>query len=102
MTLILFKALSNKTVNSWILRAIFLSPLGPWNTPYILAITANKTWDVHILEVALSLFICCSLVCNAILNAGFPSESLETPIILPGIDLLYSSLVAKKAAWGPP
>ena len=49
-------------------------------------------------EVALALFMCCSLVCKAILSAVFSSTSLETPIILPGIDLLYSSFVAKKAA----
>ena len=54
------------------------------------------------LEVALSLLICCSLVCNAILKARFPFKSLVTPIILPGILLLYASLVAKKAACGPP
>jgi hypothetical protein len=49
-------------------------------------------------DVALSLFMCCSLVCKAILRAGSSSTSLVKPIILPGTDLLYSSLVAKYAA----
>ena len=53
-------------------------------------------------EVALSLLMCCSLVCKAILSALFPFLSLETPIILPGMDLLYSFFVAKYPAWGPP
>ena len=66
------------------------------------AITANKTCAVQILEVALSLFMCCSLVWRAILNALFPFLSLETPIILPGMDLLYSFFVAKYPACGPP
>ena len=52
--------------------------------------------------MALSLLICCSLVCRANLKALLPCLSTETPTILPGIDLLYSSLVAKKAACGPP
>ena len=62
------------------------------------AITASNTCDVHMLDVALSLLICCSLVCKAILRALFPSTSKVTPIILPGIFLLYSFLVAKYAA----
>ena len=53
-------------------------------------------------DVALSLLICCSLVCKAILNALSPFTSLVNPIILPGKLLLYFSLVAKKAACGPP
>ncbi len=35
-------------------------------------------------------------------KAGFPSASTLTPMILPGILLLKSSLAAKKAACGPP
>ena len=35
-------------------------------------------------------------------KARFPLVSIVTPMILPGILLLYSSLVAKKAACGPP
>ena len=66
------------------------------------AITASKTCAVQIFDVALSLLICCSLVCRAILSASLPFESLDLPMILPGINLLYSSLVAKKAACGPP
>ena len=57
---------------------------------------------MHILEVALSRFMCCSLVCNAIRKAKLSSESFETPIILPGIFRLYRSFDAKKAACGPP
>ena len=33
---------------------------------------------------------------------GLPSESIVTPIILPGIFLEYVSLVLRKPAWGPP
>ena len=54
------------------------------------------------LLVALSLLICCSLVCKDNLYALLPCLSTDTPTILPGIDLLYSSFVAKKAACGPP
>ena len=53
-------------------------------------------------DVAFSLLICCSLVCKAILKALLPWLSLDTPMILPGIFLLNSSVVAKKAACGPP
>ena len=62
----------------------------------------KSTWAVQMLDVAFSLRICCSRVCKAILNARFPSESTETPMILPGILLLYFSFVAKNAACGPP
>ncbi len=54
------------------------------------------------LELAFSRRICCSRVCIAIRNAGLPLVSIETPIIRPGIDRLYLSLLAKNAAWGPP
>ena len=37
------------------------------------------------LLVALSLRMCCSLVCMAILRAGLPLESIDTPMIRPGI-----------------
>ena len=49
---------------------------------------ANKACAVHIFEVALSRLICCSRVCKAIRNAGFPSASIDTPIIRPGIKRL--------------
>ena len=57
---------------------------------------------VQMLLVALSRRICCSLVWSAIRSPGLPAASLDTPIILPGILRLYCSLVAKKAACGPP
>ena len=63
---------------------------------------ANNAWAVHILEVALSLLICCSRVYIASLKAEFPLESLDYPIILPGIFLFNSSVEAKNAAEGPP
>ena len=63
---------------------------------------ANKACAVQILLVALSLLMCCSLVCKDNLYALLPCLSTYTPTILPGIDLLYSSLVAKNAACGPP
>ncbi len=66
------------------------------------AILANNACAVQIFEVAFSRLMCCSLVCNAILNARFPCASILTPINLPGIPLLNSSLVAKNAACGPP
>jgi len=43
------------------------------------------TWAVQMLEVALSLLMCCSLVCIAILRQGLPSESIVTPMMRPGI-----------------
>ena len=46
-------------------------------------------------EVAFSRLMCCSRVPNAIRNARFPLASIETPMIRPGIERLYSSLVAK-------
>ena len=64
--------------------------------------TANNTWDVHILLVAFSRRICCSRVCSTILKAFFPLLSFETPMTLPGTCLIKSFLVAKKAACGPP
>ena len=68
----------------------------------MLAITANSACAVQMLDVALSRLMCCSRVCSAILKARLPSLSIETPIILPGIERLNSSLVAKNAACGPP
>ena len=56
----------------------------------------NKAWAVQMLLVALSLLMCCSLVCIAILSAGLPRESMETPMIRPGIlrELRYSSRIS--------
>lgn len=45
----------------------------------------RRAWAVQILLVALSLRMCCSLVCIAILRAGLPLESMDTPMIRPGI-----------------
>ena len=45
----------------------------------------NRAWAVQMLEVALSLRMCCSLVCIAILRAGLPLESTDTPMMRPGI-----------------
>ena len=53
---------------------------------------------VQILLVAFSRLICCSRVWSAILKAWSLFLSTETPINLPGIALLNSSFVAKKAA----
>ena len=75
---------------------------GPWYTAYMLAITASSTCAVQTLLVALSRRMCCSRVCSAMRSAGRPSRSRETPMIRPGRSRLYASLVAKKAAWGPP
>ena len=52
--------------------------------------------------MAFSLLICCSLVCNASLRDFSPFLDRVCPTILPGISLLYFSLQAKYAAWGPP
>lgn len=54
------------------------------------------------LLVALSLLICCSLVCIAILKAWFPCMSLEIPMTRPGIFLLCLSMQAKYPGCGPP
>ncbi len=54
------------------------------------------------LLVALSLRMCCSLVCNANLRAVLPCTSLDTPTSRPGKFLLNFSFVAIKAACGPP
>ena len=67
---------------------MYLSPLGPWYTAYMPAITANSTCAVHMLEVARPLLMCCSLVCKAMRKARSPFMSLVTPIILPGMYLL--------------
>ncbi len=77
-------------------------PSGPWYTAYIDAITASSTCAVQTLLVALSRRMCCSRVCSAIRSAGSPVESFDTPINRPGMWRLYSSRVAKNAAWGPP
>ena len=37
------------------------------------------------LLVALSLLMCCSLVCIAMRRAGLPRESMDTPMMRPGI-----------------
>ena len=63
---------------------------------------ASNACAVQMLEVAFSLLICCSLVCKAIRKQRLPCASILTPMIRPGIFLLKSSLVAKKAACGPP
>ena len=63
---------------------------------------ANNACAVQILLVAFSRLICCSLVCKAIRNARLPCASILTPINLPGMPRLNSSLVAKNAACGPP
>ena len=77
-------------------------PSGPWYTAYIPAITASSTCAVQMLEVAFSRRMCCSRVCSAMRSAGFPSESVETPMMRPGICRFSSSRQAKKAACGPP
>ena len=64
--------------------AIDFNPSGPWYTAYIPAITASSTCAVQILDVALSLLMCCSRVCKAIRKALLPDLSWVTPIILPG------------------
>lgn len=59
-------------------------------------------------EVALSLRMCCYLVCSAILKAIFPCLSYEIPMILPGIFLTFYFFGmeyvfdAKNPAYGPP
>ena len=63
---------------------------------------ASKAWAVHMLLVALSFLICYSLVYKVILNAWLPCASLLTPMILPGIFLMYLLLVAKYPGCGPP
>jgi len=77
------------------LVAIFVKPLGPCHCMKKEAMLASKACAVQMLLVALSLLICYSLVCKAILKAWFPWRSLEIPIILPGIFLLYLSTAAK-------
>ena len=49
---------------AWIVVAISFNFSGPWKIAYILEIIASNTWAVQIFEVAFSLLICCSLVCN--------------------------------------
>ena len=46
--------------------------------------------------------MCCSRVCRASRRASRPSASLDTPTKRPGIWRRWASVVAKKAAWGPP
>ena len=57
---------------------------------------------MQMLEVALSLRMCCSRVPSASRSAGSPAASLETPTSRPGIWRLKASLVARKPACGPP
>ena len=64
--------------------------------------TASKTCAVHMLLVAFSRRMCCSLVWRASRNAGRPAESTETPTSLPGKDRFEESLTAMKPACGPP
>lgn len=52
--------------------AIFVNPSAPCHTAYMAAILASNAWAVHILEVAFSRLMCCSLVCNAMRNALLP------------------------------
>lgn len=54
------------------------------------------------LLVALPCLICCSRVCKVNRYAFLLFESIDSPIILPGISRLKKSLAAKKAACGPP
>lgn len=44
--------------------------------------TSSLTCAVQMLLVALSLLMCCSLVCIAIRRAGAPVASIDTPMIL--------------------
>lgn len=60
----------------WILVAISFSPCGPWYTAYMADILASSAWAVHMLLVALSRLICCSLVCKARRYASCPLASL--------------------------
>jgi hypothetical protein len=68
----------------------------------MLATTAGSTCAVQMLDVAFSRRMCCSRVCNASRYAGAPCASMLTPTSRPGIERLNSSLVARKAACGPP
>ena len=95
-------ALASRTVQVCTRSAIRRRPPGPWYTAYMLVITARRTCAVQTLLVALSRRMCCSLVWSAIRSAAFPSLSRETPMMRPGMKRLYASLVAKKAACGPP
>ena len=54
------------------------------------------------LLVALSLRMCCSLVCKASLYAGLPPASRVTPTTRPGIVRRKLLRQAKKPACGPP
>jgi len=53
-------------------------------------------------DVAFSRLICYSLVYIAILKAKLFYESLDIPMILPGIFRFKESITEKNAAWGPP
>ncbi len=54
------------------------------------------------LLVALPCLICCSRVCKVNRYAFLLLESIDSPMILPGISRLNESLAAKNAACGPP
>ena len=96
------KAWRSSAVLEYTRSAILRMPLAPWNTAYILAITAKSTCAVQILEVAFSRRICCSRVCSAKRKAVLPCASTDTPTKRPGMVRLSASLVAIKPACGPP
>ena len=54
------------------------------------------------LEVAFSRRICCSRVESVSVNALFPSESVVSPTIRPGMERTKERREAKKPTWGPP
>ena len=56
---------------------------------------ASRTWDVHMLLVARSRRMCCSLVCKESLKAGSSFASIDTPTMRPGMARLYLSCVAR-------
>ena len=82
--------------------AIRVRPSGPCQTANMPAMLASSTWAVQMFEVAFSRRMCCSRVWSAMRSAVRPRLSTETPMIRPGIARLCASLVAKKAACGPP
>ncbi|MNL18250.1 hypothetical protein D3C87_1393880 [compost metagenome] len=75
--------------------AIWVRPLGPWYTAYMLAMLASSTCAVQMLDVAFSRRMCCSRVCIARRRAGLPKRSTETPTRRPGMSRLNASLVEK-------
>ena len=50
-----------------------------------LSVVPKSACAVQMLLVALSLLMCCSLVCIAMRRAGLPRESMDTPMMRPGI-----------------